>query len=114
MKKKSAKKKTIKKPAKRKTQPKRAARKTPAPRGEKPIGAVTHYFGNLGVAIIKCKAPISVGARIKFKGATTDFEETIRSMQYDHKPIARSKKNQEIGVKVKAKTREGDLIFPAK
>ena len=77
----------------------------------KPIGEVTHFFGNLGVAIVKFKKPVDVGARVKFKGATTDFDETIGSMQFDHKPIEKAKKGQEIGIKVSKKVRDGDEVF---
>src|SRR5262249_2228718 len=54
----------------------------------KPVGKVTHFFGNIEVAIVKFNKPVKVGARVEFKGATTDFSETIKSMQFDHKPIA--------------------------
>ena len=80
---------------------------------QKPVGTVTHYFGNLGVAIVKFNKLISVGAKLKFKGATTDFEEVVKSMQFDHKEIDKAKKGQEVGIKVKDKVREGDVIFEA-
>ena len=80
---------------------------------QKPIGTVTHYFGNLGVAIVKFNKLVSVGAKLKFKGATTDFEEVVKSMQFDHKEIDKAKKGQEVGIKVKDKVREGDVIFEA-
>ena len=81
------------------------------PKEPKPVGEVTHYYGGLGVAIIKFSKTIKVGDRVHFKGVTTDFEETIQSMQYDHKEIASAKKNQEIGIKVKDKVREGDKVY---
>lgn len=79
----------------------------------KPIGEVTHYYGGLGVAIVKFKKDVAVGARVKFKGVTTDFEEAINSMQYDHKPIESAKKGQEVGIKVGEKVREGDVVYEA-
>ena len=80
---------------------------------QKPIGVVTHYFGGLQVAIVKFSGVVKQGDRVHFKGATTDFEETIHSMQYDHKEIATAKKGQEVGIKVSGKVREGDEVFPA-
>ncbi|KKW16869.1 MAG: hypothetical protein UY56_C0008G0012 [Parcubacteria group bacterium GW2011_GWA1_50_14] len=77
------------------------------------LGAVTHYFGHIGVAIVKCKKPISVGDALWFKGATTDFRASVSSMQWEHKPISKSKKGQEVGIKVKEHVREGDSVFPA-
>ena len=80
---------------------------------QKPIGVVTHYFGGLQVAIVKFSGAAKQGDHIHFKGATTDFEETIRSMQYDHKEVGAAKKGQEVGIKVSEKVREGDEVFPA-
>lgn len=79
----------------------------------KPIGVVTHYYGGLGVAIAKFTKGVAVGVRVRFKGATTDFEETISSMQYDHQSVDAAKKGQEVGIKVVGKVREGDHIFEA-
>lgn len=78
-----------------------------------PIGVVTHFYGGLGVAIVKFKQSMKVGDRVRFKGATTDFEEAIQSMQYDHKDIKEAKKGQEVGIKVGEKVREGDEIYAA-
>ncbi|MEE8131468.1 MAG: hypothetical protein V3T98_00185 [Candidatus Paceibacterota bacterium] len=79
----------------------------------KPIGEVTHYFGNIGVAIVKFKKEVKLGETVNFKGAHTDFTQTIESMQYDHKEIEKAKKGQEVGIKVSEKVREGDEVFVA-
>lgn len=89
---------------------KKSAQKTKEP---KPIGVVTHFYGHLEVAIVKFNKAVKVGTKVKFKGATTDFEEPITSMQYDHKPIASAKKGQEVGIKVVGKARYGDEVFEA-
>lgn len=78
---------------------------------EKPIGEVTHYYSKIGVAIIKFFKTVPLGTKVRFRGATTDFEQTINSMQFDHKSISEAKKNQEVGVKVDQKVREGDKVF---
>ncbi|KKT91196.1 MAG: hypothetical protein UW92_C0016G0005 [Candidatus Jorgensenbacteria bacterium GW2011_GWA2_45_13] len=81
------------------------------PKKSKPIGAVTHYYGGLSVAIVKFTTTVEVGARLHFKGATTDFTEAIKSIQYDHADIPKAKKGQEVGIKVKNKVREGDQVY---
>ncbi|MDP2705608.1 MAG: translation elongation factor-like protein [bacterium] len=78
----------------------------------KPIGEVTHYFGDLSVAVIKFNQFFKAGDKVHFKGATTDFEQTIKSIQCDHQVIADVKKGQEVGVKVKNKVRQGDQVYP--
>ncbi len=79
----------------------------------KPIGAVTHYYGKIGVAIVKFNQEFKRGGRVRFLGATTDFEEAVDSMEYDHQPIETAKKGQEVGIKVNQKVREGDEVHEA-
>src|SRR3989344_3322502 len=71
------------------------------PKMPKPIGTVTHFYGNIGVAIVKFNTKISVGTVLRFSGATTDFEEAIKSMQFDHKEVTAAKKGQQVGIKVR-------------
>lgn len=78
-----------------------------------PIGTVTHFYSSLSVAIVKFSTAVDVGTNLRYKGATTDFTEVVRSMQYDHKDITRAKKGQEVGIKVKEKVREGDRVYLA-
>jgi len=79
----------------------------------KKLGVVTHYYNDLGVGIFKAESPIKVGDRVHVKGHTTDFEQEITEMQFDHKPIEAAKKGQEVGVKVENQVREGDEIYLA-
>lgn len=81
------------------------------PKEPKPIGEVVHYFSGIGVAIVRFNTKVKVGEKIHFKGATTDFKDAIKSMQYDHKEIESAKKGQEVGIKVKERTREGDGVY---
>ena len=69
----------------------------------KKIGDVTHYYGGLGVAIVKFKEPVRVGDSVKFFGATADFSEKIASMQYDHKDIAEAKRARRWALKWSAR-----------
>ena len=78
---------------------------------EKPIGVVTHFYGNIKVAIIKFKKPVKSGTKLCFSGATTDFDQVVKSMQYDHKDIAVAPKGKEIGIKVNKRVREGDEVY---
>lgn len=78
---------------------------------KKPIGAVTHYYGKMGVAIIKFSREVKKGEVVHFKGATTDFEQKIDSIQFDHKDLEAAPKGKEVGIKVKEKVRGGDEVF---
>ena len=80
----------------------------------KPIGRVTHYFSNIEVAVIKLSAPIKEGDEIRITGGEkTDFNQTVKSMQVDHKPVKKTKKGDAVGMKVDEKVREGYLVFKA-
>ena len=78
---------------------------------EKKIGEVTHFFDHTSVGIVKASGPIKVGDKVHFKGHTTDFEQEITEMQFDHKSIDSAKKGQEFGLKVKEQVREGDDVL---
>lgn len=78
---------------------------------EKKIGEVTHYFDKIGVAIIKLSAPLRTGDKIRVKGATSDFEQVVDSMQIDHQNVESAESGQELGIKVSDKAREGDEIL---
>ncbi len=79
--------------------------------GKKPIGEVTHYYDKIGVAVVRFFKAVKVGDSIQFKGAHTDFSQTISSMQFDHKDIDSAKKSAEVGMKVDGETKEGDKVF---
>ena len=79
----------------------------------KPIGEITHFYGHLGVAIVKFNKAVEAGTKLHFKGATTDFVEAANSMQFDHKSIESAPKGKEVGIKIKEKAREGDLVYLA-
>lgn len=83
------------------------------PKVAKPIGVVTHFYGHLGVAIVRFNKKVDVGTAVHFRGATTDFSDKIESMQFDHAPIKSASKGQEVGIKVKGKVREGDEVYAA-
>jgi outer membrane biosynthesis protein TonB len=98
-------------PKKRKAAPKK---KKVAPKKKvklNVIGSVTHYFPHVRAAVIKLKAPLSVGEIIKIKGHTTDFTQNVTSLQMDREPIVTAKKGQEIGLQVDSRVRQHDLVY---
>ncbi len=77
----------------------------------KEVGKVTHYFGNLGVGVIELSSSLSVGDKIRIKGATTDFEQPIDSMQIEHEKVEKAESGQSIGLKVKEHVRGHDKVY---
>jgi putative protease len=78
---------------------------------KKLIGKITHYFGNLGVGVIDLVDSLKVGDKISIEGATTNFQQEVKSMQIDRKDIEEAKKGDDIGIKLSDKVREGDQVF---
>lgn len=79
----------------------------------KPIGKVTHFYSKIGVAIVKFNKKVPAGTALRFKGATTDFKDAPKSMQYNHEPIEAAPKGKQVGIKVKKRVREGDAVYHA-
>ena len=77
----------------------------------KEIGTVFHFFSNVNVAAIKVSGNLKVGDKIHIKGATTDFEQKVDSMQVHNKVVKEAKKGDEIGIKVKDKVRPNDAVL---
>ncbi len=77
----------------------------------KQIGKVTHYFNKIGVAVVELTGTISIGDTILIKGAHTEFEMEIKSMQIEHENIQKAGKGQSIGLKVDQKVHENDAVF---
>jgi len=75
------------------------------------VGRVTHYFTKIGVAIVELKSLLSVGDRIHFKGPNTDFTQSVKSMQIEHKNVTQAKTGQSIGLKVDDRVRENDRVY---
>lgn len=78
---------------------------------EKEIGKVFTYFARIGVAGIELTGKIKEGDIIHIKGATTDFEQEVESMQIENKAVKEAKAGDSIGVKVKERVRPGDKVF---
>ena len=79
---------------------------------EQRMGEVVKFFSKVGVAAIKLtEGTLRVGDRIKIKGQSTDFEDQVQSLQIDNQPVEKAEAGQMIGVKVKDRVREKDLIY---
>ena len=75
------------------------------------IGRVSHYYSHLSVAAVTLTAPLAVGERIHIRGHTTDQEQTVDSMEVDHKPVEAAAPGDDVALKVTGHVRDHDLIF---
>ena len=79
---------------------------------EEKIGTITHYFGKIGVATVKITdGELNVGDTIHVKGHTSDFTQTVDSMQVEHESVAVARAGDEVGLKTAEYVREHDAVY---
>ncbi len=75
------------------------------------VGTVSHYYGQLGVVGIELSSELKVGDTIHIFGHTSDFIQTVDSIQIEHETVESAKAGDPIGVKVKERARVHDQIL---
>lgn len=75
------------------------------------VGKVFTYFSKVGVAGIKLSGTLSVGDMIRIKGASTDFEQRVDSIQIERTPIQKAESGASVGIKVKDRVRPNDAVY---
>ncbi len=101
-----------KKTATAKKQPAKKVSSIPSGASLEEVGIITHYFPKVDAAVVKLtKGSLSVGDKIVIKGHTSDFKEKVKSIQLDHVPMQNAEQGMEIGLKVKSKVREHDVVY---
>jgi translation elongation factor EF-1alpha len=78
---------------------------------EREVGVVSHYFGKVDVAGIDLTGDLAVGDTIRISGHTTEFTQTVDSMQIDHASVDTAGPGDQIGIKVADRVREGDTVY---
>ncbi len=77
----------------------------------KHVGVVKKYYVKPGVCEIKLTSDLKLGEKIIIEGKTTYLEQTVESMQINHKEIEVGTKGQLVGLKVKERVRLNDNVF---
>jgi putative protease len=78
---------------------------------KKLVGKVTHYYGKIGVAVVELSDTLKQGDKISIEGRVTNFQQTVDSMEIEHKKVQEAGAGDSIGLKVLEKVREGDLVY---
>ncbi|NQU02928.1 MAG: translation elongation factor-like protein [Syntrophaceae bacterium] len=80
--------------------------------GEEKIGEVVKFFAKPSVAAVKItEGELTVGDTVKFLGHTTDFDDTIESMEVNNEKIDTAVVGDYIGIKVPERVRPGDEMY---
>lgn len=77
----------------------------------KPVAQVTHYYRKIGVAVLALSDNLTVGDVIHIVGHTTDFCQSVKSLQVEHHPIRTATAGDEVALKVLDRVRAGDRVF---
>ena len=78
----------------------------------KKVGEIIHYFDQISVGVVKItEGALKTTDQVKIKGATTDLEQKVGSLQIDKEKVDEIKKGQEAGMKVEDRVREGDTVY---
>ncbi len=79
---------------------------------EQLIGKVTHYFSKAGVAAITITdGELNVGDTIHVVGHTSNFTQTVDSMQVEHAGVPSAKPGDQVGLRVIEHAREHDNVY---
>lgn len=79
---------------------------------EEKIGEVVKFFAKPSVAAVKItQGELKVGDTVKFTGHTTDFEDSIQSMEINNASVEKAVAGDYIGIKVADRVRPGDEVF---
>jgi putative protease len=76
------------------------------------VGKVSIFFAKPSVAAVEITSgTLTVGDSVRFKGATTNFDQRIESMEIDRKPVLNASAGQSVGIKVRERVRPHDKVY---
>lgn len=79
---------------------------------EEKVGIVTGYFAKIGVAVVHLTdGALQAGDKIRVSGHTTDFTQTVESLQLEHRPIQRAEQGSEVAIKILDRVRRHDQVL---
>lgn len=82
-----------------------------SPKEGKLIGKITHYFGNIGVAVVGLSDTLKIGDEVRITGGDIDFTQTVESMEVEHQKVEKAKSGDAVGFKVEQKVRDGYKVY---
>ena len=79
---------------------------------EQEIGYISNFLNKISVAIIEMTdGTLAVGNTIHILWRSTDFTETVSSMEIDHVSVDTVKKGDSLGLRVSENTRRKDKVY---
>ena len=75
------------------------------------VGRIDKYFRKVGVAALELSTTIAVGDKLRFSGASTNFEMKLESMQIDHEVVESAATGADVGIAVPERVRRSDTVY---
>jgi hypothetical protein len=75
------------------------------------IGRVTHYYNHLNVAVLHLDESLKLGDRIYVSGHSTDFIQTVTSMEVNHHSVLSVNPGDDVAIKVIEPVHEHDIVY---
>lgn len=75
------------------------------------IGKVTHYYNHLHVAVLRLDENLKLGDRVHFVGHSTDFIQTVTSMEVNHHSVLAVEPGDDVAIKVIEPVHEHDVVY---
>ncbi len=77
------------------------------------VGKVSHFFGKIGVAALSLSGSLKVGDHIRFehKDGSLVLEDTVRSMQIQHKEVSSAGPGDDVALKLNGSVHEGNIVY---
>ncbi|MEW6063133.1 MAG: translation elongation factor-like protein [Nanoarchaeota archaeon] len=77
---------------------------------KKLVGKIVHFYPNISVGVVELSSGLKSGDKIAIEGKN-NFEQTVTSMQIEHKAIKEAKAKQTIGLRLDSVAKQGDLVY---
>jgi len=78
---------------------------------KKKVGVISHFYNKINVAVVELEDTLNQGDMIEIAGPTTHIQQTVDSIQIEHKNVASARKGQSIGLLVSDKVKEKDVVY---
>ena len=76
------------------------------------VGEVTHYYAQVGVAVVRLEDALAIGDWIALVRAGDQlFEQQVTSMQIEHQNIDYAEAGDNIGLQVREKVKAGTAVY---
>lgn len=75
------------------------------------VGRIEHFYSKASVAIVELSSPLKQGDKITIRGSTTKVDQTVDSMEVEHKQVPIAQAGQRVGLKVAGRVRENDVVY---